>query len=356
MSGLAEHAAEAYLAGWALTDAPWTERIETGLAAAVTVACEHADDPAVLEATLQLGQLEGVWATIYQRRARLQRKHERAVLAAWKTATKGLDPADVVRVFRREAYLTSEATATRDPTKRWWQELGAAAALGWLRKLYHGDGYDALVTALADAIRAGMAEGEANALALAAARAGRAGFPIDRAFKTAYTRLASDHTITQRAADTARRMIDATAGDVGRRLAKLAGDSAGEKDMADGVGDVMDDRQAPTQGADWAVWGAILAGAAAFYSWMSGGASSLPGGGPDTPPPPRDQGGPVLLGWITAGDDRVCYQCSDYEANGPYAPEAVPGYPHARCRCSVDLARDYGSSSFLLALLDSFAN
>jgi len=301
--------------------------------------------------------LTGVWATIYQRRARLQAKHERAVLAAWKTATTGLDPGDVVAVFRREAYMTAEAV-TKDPTKRWWQELGAAAALGWLRRLYSGDGYDALVAALADAIRSGMAEGEAGALALAAARAGRPGFPVDRAFKTAYTRLAGDHSITQRAADAATRMIDATAGDVGRRLAKLAGDGAGEQDMADGVGDVMDDRQAPTQGADWTVWGAILAGAVGLYSWMSGDSSSLPGGGPDTPSPPQPppDAGPILLDWITAGDSRVCFTCDDYAARGPYTPDQVPGYPHGRCRCSVDLAASYGSSSFLLALLDSFAN
>lgn len=321
-------AAEAYLSGWALTEASWTPRLDAGLAAAVAAALEHADHPAVLEATLQLGQLDGIWQTVYDRRARLQARHERAVLAAWRTLVKALDPAVVVRAFRREAYLGE--TATKDPTKRWWQELGAAAALGWLRQLYQADGYDALVQALADAIRAGMAEGEAGALAVAASQQGKTGFQIDKAFRAAYDRLAADHTITQRAADSAQRLIDAQAGDIGRRLAKLAGDGADQPDMTDDISDLIDGQQAPTASTDWTFWAALGAGAMALF----------------------DLAGVGLVNWEDVGDSRECAQCETNAAGSPYSPGSVPEYPgHYRCRCSLSPADSSPLAAYFAAYL-----
>jgi hypothetical protein len=359
MTGLAELAADAYLSGWALTDAPWTPRVEAGCLAAVQTALDFPADPGVLEATMHLGHLTGIWQTIYDRRARLQARHERAVAAAWNACLKDLDPAELVRRFRRDAYLPAE-TAVKDPTKSWWRDVAVTAALGWLRGIYHTDGYPALVAALEDAIRSGMAEGEAGALALAASRIGRTGFRIDQAFKTAYGRLAADHRISQKAADSVTSLINWAAGDVGRHLASMTGDGKSEDEMTADVEDMTtgQDSQAVTQGSDRAVWAGILAGAVALYSRMSGDASSLPVGGPDTPAPPQPppDAGPILLDWISAGDSRVCPTCSGYEDNSPYTPEQVPAYPHGRCRCSVDLTADTRYTSLLGALLDSFAN
>lgn len=354
---LAPAAAEAYLAGWALTDAPFTGRVEAGCYAAVQVALEHRYDPAVLEVALQLGQLEGVWAVIYRRRARLQAKHERAIAAAWDACTAELDPADVARRFRSAIYLHGES-ATKDPTKKWWQDIAITAALAWLRGIYHTDGYPALAAALEDAIRSGMAEGEADALALAAARLGRTGFQIGQAFKTAYARLATNHVISQQAADAATRMIDAAAGDTGRRLASLAGDGASEQEMTSGAGDTSGGKSnAVTGGADRTVWAAILAGAVGLWSRAAGwlGLGGAPQG-PDTPPGGGGPGDAILLDWINAADDRVCATCQDYSDNGPYTPDQVPGYPHSRCRCSVDLTANTAYTSFLGALLDQFTN
>ena len=332
-------AAEAYLSGWALTDAPWSPRIEAGLIAAVECAAEFADDPAVLEASLVLGSLTGVWATIYQRRARLQRKHERAILAAWRACTAGLDPADLARWFRRDTYQTAEA-ATKDPTKRWWRDVAIATALAWLRAVYHTDGFEALVAALADAIRSGMAEGEAGALALAASRQGRTGFRIAAAFQAAYDRLADDHTIEQRAATAVTGIIDATAGDVGRRLAAQAGDGASQDDMAGGVSDVMSGGQAVDRGSDAALWAGIGLGALALYQ-----AIGTPAGGGNAPDI-------ASLLWVTAADGRVCVQCQDNEDNSPYTLTNAPEMPaHPRCRCSWDYTGNVPSS-----LLDSFTN
>jgi hypothetical protein len=335
VTGLAAAAANAYLSGWALTEAPWTERVEAGCYAAVQTALDHRHDPGILEAALILGSLEGIWATIYQRRARLQRKHERAIRAAWDACIKDLDPADVARWFRRDTYQAAE-TVTRDPTKKWWQDVAITTALAWLRAVYHADGFEALVTALADAIRAGMAEGEAGALALAASRQGQAGFSIAKAFKAAYGRLATDHTITQRAAAAAAGLIDATAGDVGRRLASQAGDGASQDDMAAGVSDVMNGGQSVDRGSDTALWAGIGLGALALYQAIGTAA----GGG--------QAADVAYLLWQSAGDGRVCVQCQDNEDNSPYTLANAPEMPaHPRCRCSWDYTGNVPS-----ALLD----
>jgi hypothetical protein len=45
-----------------------TPRVQAGCRAAVANALEHADDPGVLKATLQIGKLEGIWVTFFARR------------------------------------------------------------------------------------------------------------------------------------------------------------------------------------------------------------------------------------------------------------------------------------------------
>lgn len=349
MTGLAETAASAYLAGWALTEAPFTERIEAGCVAAVTLACDHPHDPAILETSLILGSLSGVWQTVYDRRERLLRKHTRAVLAAWKTCTAELAPRDVVTRFRKAVYLPAEAV-TKDPTKKWWQDTAIASALGWLRGVYHAGGYDALVAALAEAIREGMAEGEADALALAASRQGKTGFRIADAFKAAYDRLASDHTIDRQAQDAAARIIDGTAGDVGRRLGSLAGDGSSEDDMTSGAEDVLNTGQVPRVSLQDALWAAMGAAALALFvraatGQSPPGAPPAPGGEPPQPP------GMIMVNWVTESGN-PCQACRDNEAGSPYAPQDVPPLPqHPRCQCAIYAADDIPASYFAAYLL-----
>lgn len=327
---LAGAAAEAYLAGWALTEAPFTERIHAGCIAAMATALEFRTDPAVLEATLQLGHLSGVWQTVYDRREKLLRKHVKAVTAAWNACMADLEPRDVVRRFRRDIYLPAEAV-TKDPRKKWWQDTAIAAALGWLRRVYHVKGYEALVAALAEAIREGMAEGEADALALAASRQGKTGFRIADAFKAAYERLASDHSISQKAADAATAIINGAAGSIGRRLASMAGDDGSEDDMAAAVDGMVsgDDVQPVDTGTDWWLWAAIGAGVMALYRLA----------------------GVQLYDWVDVGDERECQACLTNAAGSPYRLENFPDLPaHPRCRCSCGTS-DLLPLSFLAAFL-----
>lgn len=42
---------------------------------------------------------------------------------------------------------------------------------------------------------------------------------------------------------------------------------------------------------------------------------------------------PVLIPWVTAGDENVCEDCEELAARGPYRPENYPEAPHYGCRC-----------------------
>jgi hypothetical protein len=350
---LAEAAADAFTEGWLLSGADG-EFTEAELSAAIGAALDCADHPDVLETSLILGSLQGTWKTVYDRRERLLRKHLKAVLAAWNACLADLDTSVLVRQFRAVMDHTAEAV---DTDRQWWKDAATTAAIGWLRALYRTDGYPALVAAVEDAIRSGMAEGEADALALAASRQGKTGFSIAKAFKAAYARLADDHRVSQQAADTITAIVAGAAGDAGRVLAGQAGDGGSEDDMASAVDDTLTKDDGPAGlGTDWALYAAILAGASALYSQLAGSGSGTGAGqaasqasGSGTA---GQADGQILLAWISAGDGRVCLVCSGYEDNSPYTPENVPNYPHPRCRCSVDLAPGSGSSSFLAALLD----
>ena len=50
------------------------------------------------------------------------------------------------------------------------------------------------------------------------------------------------------------------------------------------------------------------------------------------------KGQQVMIPWVTAGDDNVCEDCAELEANGPYPPDEFPEPPHYGCRCNDPMA------------------
>jgi len=294
---------------------------------------------------------EPVWGEIEQRRATLTRKHLKAVLAAWNALAGTLDARALVRQYRAEVQPVAKYA---DPDRNKARDL----TLAWLLALQQRKGWAALVAAIEDAIRSGMAEGEADALAVAAARQGAGGIAIDRAFADAYERLADDGDISRQAADAARKMIDGAAADASGVLAG-APDGASD-DTADAVDDTVTGNDVRSVGS-WlqdVIWGAIGAGIA----WLCGlaGTGSTPGPvpppgpgeGPVPPPvPPEPPAGPVFLNWVTDGNP--CVACQDNEAGSPYAPQDLPPFPqHPRCQCEIVPADDVPASYFAAYLLD----
>ena len=284
--------------------------------------------------TLDIPNLTGAWAEVYDRREKLLRKHLKAVAAAWDACMAELgSPLPVVRQLRG---MVVPVAKLADPDRKRWQDAGTAAALAWLRHLAKTKGWPALVAALEDAIRSGMAEGEADALALAADRQGKAGFQIGRAFRAAYERLAGDAKVARQAQDAAAGIVDGAAGDAGRVLADQAGGDGSEQDMADAVGGALagDRSQSVGLGVDWQLWAGISAGALALYRRIGTGGTG--GNAADV----------ASLAWVTAGDSRVCpVPCQENEDNSPYTISNAPTMPgHPRCRCSWDTTATVASS------------
>lgn len=220
-----------------------------------------------------------------------------------------------------------------DPARNRRKAAATAAALAWLEGIERTRGYPALTAAVEDAIRSGMAQGEADALALAADRQGKTGFAVVRAFRSAYARLAGNRDVTERARDAVTRIVNGAAADAGRALADC-GDDRSEQDMAGAADEALSGGGSATRWTDLALWAALGAGALALYQRVA------------------DVTGVATVAWITASDSRVCAICQGNEDSGPYALANAPQMPaHPRCRCTWDTTGSV-ASSFLAAFLD----
>ena len=219
----------------------------------------------------------------------------------------------------------------------WWKRAATASALAWLAGIGNTSGYPALVAAVEDAIRSGMAEGQADALAAAAAKQGAGGLAIDRAFTAAYGDLAGDPGVGEKAQGTIERVIAGAGADVGRVLTDGAGDGASEQEMTSAATGAVTGTAARSLGM-WigdAIQAAIGSGVQDLLSQVSQDDSDAMG----------------MTIWQT--DGLPCGACIDNEAGSPYAPQDLPDFPaHPRCQCEIFAADSVPSSYFSAYLLD----
>ena len=304
MHAIEPFAREAFAAGWASSGGPMTVRVRTACATAVQLAAEHADDPHVLEATLQFGKLEGLWAQLFQRRDDLTDQHSKHVGAAWRAAvTRGVLE-HAVRAYQRGP-LGEADTATRDDVASATAAVAAALAALPQRPEWTG-----VRQAMRDAIAAGRAEGEAGAQAIA----GNDGSGWDAAFQAVYDVLDNDHTLWAEADTRLRGLLDRATRDMGRALADQATSTTSQDDLVDGLDQAVDGGNAPTFTTDWALGIAFGAG---MLAWLK-------------------KHGIAKVSWVTVGDGNVCATCDANEAGSPYPIDDVPAIPaHPQCRCIV---------------------
>lgn len=309
-SGLEDLAAEAYFAGWSLSGGPLTQRVTTGMRAAVATALEHAADPHVLEVTLQIGKLEGAWALVFDRREKLIAHHVGKIQVLWRKLVADLDAARMIRSFRQNAGMTRE---TSDPQKDTLRAEAIALAAGMLNGIRSGAEYEELVTAIEAALAAGTAEGKTAALAVAAELAGHDGFDWAAAYDHVYEPLTHLENLPGMADQWVQRLIDGNAADIGRKLASLASDGATHEEMAAAVKDLTTgDIRAVRSLIDYAMSGSMAQGSLNLYTAE----------------------GVQQTAWLSAGDERVCMTCESNEAQGPYPVGQFPSCPaHPGCRC-----------------------
>lgn len=314
---IAPFARAAYTAGWARSGAPSGPRFHAGLDAAERLAAEHADDPHVLEVTVDLGRLEGMWAVLYQRRTALQAKHARSVAAALTALLTPERIAATVRDLRHALGLTE----TERDRRRETTEVATAAVLAMLQALAHEAGWHDVRQTLRDALAAGAADGMVAAVAIAAREADAAGLDWDAAFQDAYADVQRLDDLWGAADTWLGRLLARAAADLGRVLSGLAADEADAEDMANAAADYLGNLGAADFTVDWAMTDAAASGALALY--QTDGAASV--------------------SVITVGDGRVCPACYDAEAGSPWHLLEAPRLPlHPMCRCTyaadIDLA------------------
>jgi len=308
MHAIAPFARAAFAQGLAISGGPITERVKAGCLVAVELAVERADDPGVLEATLRLGALEGTWAVIYDRRAKLHDDNEQRIIAAWRALRLARLAPALVAAARRQAGLSEAATANEWLSTLIQQAIASNANVSDL---------NALMDSIGQAITTAQAEGVAAAQALRADPLGAVGFSFDIAFHDAYNALQRPGQLLTGATQTdawLNRLLAGNADEVGAKLSTLTRAGAPYEEMASEVGAILDG--AGSRSIQTAV--DVLTSRA-----LSQGSLDL-----------YRADGLSYVDFLTAGGQRVCPVCSALEKRNPYRIEDAPMPSiHVYCRC-----------------------
>jgi hypothetical protein len=314
MDGLAAALRETFAHGWAASGGPMTPRVREACRVAVAMGCEPTAGTDVFEVTLKLGSLEGTWAKVYDRREVLYAKHITAVTDKWRPLARKLPVSSAVSRFRLSAGLREASEDKKDRAAR------AMAQATWLLHQLADNPHDAdyaeVVQAIADALKDGMAEGEAGAIALAAQQVHVVGIDFDIAFRDAWDALASLGDYIGDAKTWMARILDGAATDVGRLLSRLAEQGANYGDMVAAVQELLTDKEVRsiTTLVDMAMGQSFSRGALALYA----------------------REGVRQVDFFTAGDTRVCPICDTFERHNPYALVEAPAPSiHPFCRCTL---------------------
>lgn len=320
----------AFAAGWAASGGPMTDRVRKASVVAVELAAENADDPRVLENTLNLGSLEGTWALLYERREKFYEHHIGDITTQWRLAVRDLPFEEMVDRFRRSIGVT-EAEDTDKASVMAKAKYAAMWLLGKITDNSADEDYVALTESYADAIKTGHAEGDAGAVALATQKEHVVGIDFDAAHAAALAGLAAVTTYGSDAKAWIGRTIRGAASDIARVLTNAAGRGASARGMADEARDLMDADEVAAVGAfaDMALGRAFTDGMLARYArW-----------------------GVRQVDWVTAGAGNVCPVCLGYESANPWSLIEAPRPPeHPHCKCvliATGSLRDADLSSYL---------
>jgi hypothetical protein len=286
--------------------------------------CDDDDGPAestvsVTEVSIDLGQLEGVWADVYARQDALYAKHARKARTAWRKAVAGLDLAALVAAFRRHALMLPAAPAAPAPGtdhespqaakhhKAELRNLARSMASGFLAGVNDQPDYSALLAAVTAALAASAGEGTASALAVSAAANGYDGFAWDKAARDGRSE-PDPGTVTGWLA----KIVAGAVTDLAAALTAGAVTGSSEAAMLAAAAASLRKGSSVTAFLGLAMASAVSAAIAAAYAAL---------------------GGIELLDFVTAGDGKVCARCEKAADDGPYSPRDYPGPRHPLCRC-----------------------
>ena len=304
--GLPDAVRAAFADGWAsVLDAPMTAEVRAASVAATNWACEHADRLDVLEATIKIGQLEGTWALIYQRREKNEKQHEAAVLAAWAKFLALVDLDDLVGRFHAQAPNLPD----QSPQAIRMQALAIA------RQAFIGVNMaDPAYQHLLDSVTTALADAQAEGIAAGHAIRGH-NHNLAASYDAAREQI-GDLTTVGTAPPVAARIMSAAASTLARIL------TSGLKAKLTLAALLAAARAALTGGSTQCVTAPL--DVAMGQAWSSGAVGTFA------------DAGVTMLNYWTAGGGNVCAACQDAESGSPYAIADAPVPPlHPNCRCSL---------------------
>ena len=322
---------ESFLAGYAAAtaghDVGLTPRARLAIQAAVAVA-EASPQPDGTP-TLQLGQLEGIWAVIYARREAIEHAHAHE-LGAVLDAIRKLDWRPVIDQAGRWLLLDPHMTG-RQLTAKLAADIETMIS-AHLSPEIAGQWRKSMHQALLDA----TAEGRAAALGLVA---DAADLRIDweLAAKEAREALAGDQVLWDSSSGWIAKQTHGLGYQIGQRLATMWGAGASREDMEKAVRDILGDVTRSTAGLilDTAIGQSLAVGALDTY--QTAGVQSAD--------------------FVTAGDQRVCPVCDDAETNNPYSLTDAPIPPlHPGCRCTLSPSDDFAPTATALQLVSGYTD
>lgn len=313
MRDIAPYVRTAYAQGWAASGGPMTERVKAGCVAAVRMAIEHAHDPNILEVTLKLGQLEGTWALVYDRREQVYDAHISAIAALWRRTALRVDLQLAVRRYRDSLGLSTEVAGDDDHRQMAARAAAAAVVATIAGQDSHPADRDELIAAIVAALRAGYAEGIAGALAVSAEEDDVGDFDVDAAYDIALGQVGDDQRFYHEAVS----LLDKLQEAIAKQLVKLlvGSDNLDFDEVMDRARQVIGATGVAAALAvllDFAIGAMVTAGILALYGRYR----------------------VEEVAFLSAGDDKVCAVCEDAENSGPYRRDEAPEPPlHPRCRC-----------------------
>lgn len=309
------YARTAYAQGFARSGGPMTAQVKAGCIAAVALAVEHAHEPWVLEATLNLGALEGVWAAVYARREKLVAQHLTVVAKLWRRSAHRLAiSAAVTRYFQSMGLSESVDVSNTDHRRMVAMAIAQAVAQGIAGEDALPADRDAIVTAISRALIDAEAEGYAAAVVVGAEQLGVATPGFGLVFDDAHAALGDLGSHWGDASGWLGRMVGGNSTDLGSRLSALAADGASYEEMVAAAADIIggDDIRAVSTILDLAMGQSFSRGALSLYA----------------------REGVQQVDYITAGGLKVCPLCINSESGNPWDRNSVPVPPlHPYCRC-----------------------
>lgn len=315
------YAHAAFCTGFAATGAAVTKRVQAAHDAAIRMAIDNFHDPKVLEATLQIGHMEGVWSNVFDRRSELYDSSLASFSAAWKKVDTGSDVPALVKAVRQQAGLMETKPS---PTT----EYAVGLVLFMLQRSMVRSDWIQLRQALSDALISGYAMGEADTLELLASRMNAGNFDFDKAFAAAKQKYENDPASLNAVDDWLNKLLNQLAIDIAKKLGVMIDNGASEQEMIDYVDQELGDGNSRTFVIvlDQMIHSAITLGI--LWLFRLNGVSEV---------------------WfITVGDELVCPMCDEIEAQNPYPITEPPECPaHPNCRCTL-----YTINDMPMSLLD----